>query len=567
MRLLIVAALVCPAALAQPDHDVVVNLAGVELKWVFPSGWPTQTRDSNAHPFPPGTPQTILPAFGYAYDIKGVVTTTGLFGSIVPSGSTLQQALDFIEPGNGRILRGFVRHHDGSLSAPKSTVLFQHFAGTLSGLDLGITLESWINPSGFGVFQLRDIDIPFGPLAGTMKVDSGTAEIRTWVPSPRQETEWHFSGSLAPVQGSAGSSLRYLDDPAFGTILGGIGNENTPDPSIPHGVTAMQSSFTTTQALGIPGPGGLDDLVYAASPARNLATGNPDHSRGLGLALYPRLQPEFPGEHFGQWTFIIDLFIPPQSWFVDFPANTQPREFPVAILQDSHNNEGNADVFIRNAPGVGPTIGYADGTFTNYIPIPITHSAWHRLALVVNHTQKNQTRIFLNGSLVGTTHADWLYDAVNPADPRFGDGEPVTPGDWSSWGEFPSPWARSSGTHPGSLGPTPLASTLCLFADLGDAVVGAGGRSEVVYLANLYFADDLLSDAEIATLGGPNAKGIRLFGCKPDCEGDGDLDIFDFLCFQGKFAALDPYADFEGDGDWDVFDFLAFQGSFANGCP
>ena len=55
--------------------------------------------------------------------------------------------------------------------------------------------------------------------------------------------------------------------------------------------------------------------------------------------------------------------------------------------------------------------------------------------------------------------------------------------------------------------------------------------------------------------------------CPGDCEGDGDHDIFDFLCFQGKFAVQDPYADFEGDGDWDVFDFLAFQNAAAAACP
>ncbi len=54
--------------------------------------------------------------------------------------------------------------------------------------------------------------------------------------------------------------------------------------------------------------------------------------------------------------------------------------------------------------------------------------------------------------------------------------------------------------------------------------------------------------------------------CYPDCEEDGDLDIFDFLCFQGEFANQTKYADCEGDGDWDVFDFLCFQGQFANGC-
>ena len=55
--------------------------------------------------------------------------------------------------------------------------------------------------------------------------------------------------------------------------------------------------------------------------------------------------------------------------------------------------------------------------------------------------------------------------------------------------------------------------------------------------------------------------------CAPDCEGDGDLDVFDFLCFQNLFALQDPYGDWEQDGDWDVFDFLAFQNSYALGCP
>ncbi len=54
--------------------------------------------------------------------------------------------------------------------------------------------------------------------------------------------------------------------------------------------------------------------------------------------------------------------------------------------------------------------------------------------------------------------------------------------------------------------------------------------------------------------------------CGADCEGDGDLDVFDYLCFLGRYAVQDPYADCEGDGDWDVFDFLCFQGLFAAGC-
>lgn len=61
-------------------------------------------------------------------------------------------------------------------------------------------------------------------------------------------------------------------------------------------------------------------------------------------------------------------------------------------------------------------------------------------------------------------------------------------------------------------------------------------------------------------------EGTSSGGCYADCEGDGDTDIFDFLCFQSAYASQTSYADCEGDGDWDVFDFLCFQGAFSSGC-
>jgi hypothetical protein len=56
-------------------------------------------------------------------------------------------------------------------------------------------------------------------------------------------------------------------------------------------------------------------------------------------------------------------------------------------------------------------------------------------------------------------------------------------------------------------------------------------------------------------------------GCYPDCDGSGELDFFDFLCFQDAFAAGEPYADCDGSGSLDFFDFLCFQDEFAAGCP
>jgi uncharacterized membrane protein len=55
--------------------------------------------------------------------------------------------------------------------------------------------------------------------------------------------------------------------------------------------------------------------------------------------------------------------------------------------------------------------------------------------------------------------------------------------------------------------------------------------------------------------------------CPADVNGDGVLDLFDFLGFQNLFVAHDPGADFDGNGVLDLFDFLAFQNAFVAGCP
>jgi hypothetical protein len=55
--------------------------------------------------------------------------------------------------------------------------------------------------------------------------------------------------------------------------------------------------------------------------------------------------------------------------------------------------------------------------------------------------------------------------------------------------------------------------------------------------------------------------------CYPDCDKNGTLDFFDFLCFQNAFLAQDPYADCDGSGALDFFDFLCFQNEFLAGCP
>ncbi|MCH7793277.1 MAG: metallophosphoesterase [Planctomycetes bacterium] len=59
-----------------------------------------------------------------------------------------------------------------------------------------------------------------------------------------------------------------------------------------------------------------------------------------------------------------------------------------------------------------------------------------------------------------------------------------------------------------------------------------------------------------------------LSACYADCDTNGVLDIFDFLCFQNSFVLGEPYAcDCDPDPACDIFDFLCFQNAFVAGCP
>ena len=54
--------------------------------------------------------------------------------------------------------------------------------------------------------------------------------------------------------------------------------------------------------------------------------------------------------------------------------------------------------------------------------------------------------------------------------------------------------------------------------------------------------------------------------CPGDFNGDGVLNILDFVAFQGAFVAGDPAADCDGNGQFNILDFVCFQGAFAAGC-
>jgi len=55
--------------------------------------------------------------------------------------------------------------------------------------------------------------------------------------------------------------------------------------------------------------------------------------------------------------------------------------------------------------------------------------------------------------------------------------------------------------------------------------------------------------------------------CAADCNGDTLLNVLDFVCFQGAFAAGEEKGDCNEDGIFNVLDFICYQAEFASGCP
>ncbi len=89
--------------------------------------------------------------------------------------------------------------------------------------------------------------------------------------------------------------------------------------------------------------------------------------------------------------------------------------------------------------------------------------------------------------------------------------------------------------------------------------VGPGGRLEVA-------AVDLYSDTIDAIYFDDVTLQAAGGGCYPDCDGNGTLNVNDYICFQTKFALGDPYADCDNNGVRNVNDYICFQTKFALGC-
>jgi len=55
--------------------------------------------------------------------------------------------------------------------------------------------------------------------------------------------------------------------------------------------------------------------------------------------------------------------------------------------------------------------------------------------------------------------------------------------------------------------------------------------------------------------------------CVADCNADGQLNILDFVCFQGEWQSQTSGGDCDANGLFNILDFVCFQSLFQAGCP
>ncbi len=209
------------------------------------------------------------------------------------------------------------------------------------------------------------------------------------------------------------------------------------------GTTASQTQFGTTTSFGIANING-----QVARVMRFPATTSTE-----GYILPHGAAPNGGGAKVNQYTLILDVLFPSSS--------TGYRAF----WQTDTNNASDGELFVNGSQGIGISGSYQGS---------LTPDVWHRVAFTFDLTQRELGK-FIDGTNVLATPAGAAPLGTNPV--QYLD---------ASTGGVDGRWALE-----------PIA---LLLAD-EDAETGVG------YLSSVQFHDRVLTPAEIAALGGPNAAG------------------------------------------------------------
>ena len=83
------------------------------------------------------------------------------------------------------------------------------------------------------------------------------------------------------------------------------------------------------------------------------------------------------------------------------------------------------------------------------------------------------------------------------------------------------------------------------------------GRIDLDWVSGFFGGSGYISGVQIVLAG----------ECPADVNGDGELNILDFVAYQDLFVSGDPAADCDGNGALNILDFVCYQGLFQAGCP
>jgi hypothetical protein len=127
----------------------------------------------------------------------------------------------------------------------------------------------------------------------------------------------------------------------------------------------------------------------------------------------------------------------------------------------------------------------------------------------------------------------------------------------NGYGPLTFRWRRNA--SPLTDGPTPSGSVI------------SGSATPALTISSVSAADNGDYDAVVTSgCGSITSTAAALSACYANCDCSVQppiLNVNDFICFQSRFAAADPYADCNADAALNVNDFICFQTAFAAGCP
>lgn len=100
------------------------------------------------------------------------------------------------------------------------------------------------------------------------------------------------------------------------------------------------------------------------------------------------------------------------------------------------------------------------------------------------------------------------------------------------------------------------------------AELGVGGA----IVDPVSFGEDAKGEMYICSLNGGVYRlrptgAVSLCGCYADCDENGSLNVFDYICFGNAYSLNLAFADCDGNGALNIFDYICYGNAYSIGCP